>query len=61
MGELGITITDLDVCPKCHQTTAMIFEDEKTGWYITCWNNKCQNQTEHHTDLLDAADAWGLV
>ena len=61
MGELGIGITDLDVCPECRQHTSMIFEDEKSGWYITCWNNKCEHKTAHHAELLDAADEWGLV
>lgn len=61
MGELGIGITDLDVCPECGHTTAMIFENEKTGWYVACWNNTCCHKTDHHLELLDAASEWGLL
>jgi hypothetical protein len=61
MGELGITITDLGACPRCDQQTPMIFEDAKSGWYITCWNGQCQKKTKHHAELLDAADEWGIV
>ena len=61
MGELGITITDLGQCKECGFTVPMMFEEEKTGWFIACGHRKCEHKTEHHIELLDAADAWGLV
>lgn len=61
MGELGITINDLDVCHECGHNVAMIFNDERTGWFIACGFRPCGHQTKHHAELLTAADEWGLV
>lgn len=61
MGELGITINDLSECPECGHRNPMMFENEKTGWWISCGFGKCGHQTEHHKELLDAASEWGLA
>ena len=60
MGELGITIRDLTPCSKCGHSIPLIFENEKTGWYITCAYPVCGHATKTHTELLEAADEWGL-
>jgi hypothetical protein len=59
MGELNITITDLDHCTVCGATVPMIFE-EKKGWWVSCGFRKCTHRTKVHKELLDAADQWGL-
>jgi hypothetical protein len=60
MGELGITIDDLDVCPDCGHNNSMMFQGKKDKWYIACGYRKCGHKTKLHKELLDACDEWGL-
>jgi ssDNA-binding Zn-finger/Zn-ribbon topoisomerase 1 len=61
MGELGITISDLDACPDCGHYNGMIFQNEKNEKYwIACGYRKCEHKTKESKELLDVADEWGL-
>lgn len=59
MGELDITISDLDKCSKCNRYNQLIFQNAE-GWWIACGYRKCKHQTGIYEELLDAADIWGL-
>jgi hypothetical protein len=60
MGELGVGVTDLIRCKDCDGNHTMMFQTLKDEWYIVCGNNKCENKTDHHATIFDAACEWGL-
>lgn len=57
MGELGITITDLDAC-KCGSHHTLMFQAQNEDWWIAC--GRCGKKTGEHTEVFDAACEWGL-
>jgi hypothetical protein len=62
MGELNITISDLNACPSCGCNQPLIMQDSKNlKWSIACGKKiQCGTETKKHKELLDASAEWGL-
>jgi hypothetical protein len=58
MGELGITINDIDKCKGCGSYHSLMFQTPKEEWWIAC--GKCGKKTGEHPEVFDAACEWGL-
>jgi len=60
MGELAITVDDLDRCSGCGHNHVLIFQTAKEKWWVSCGFASCGKKTKEYTELLDACDEWGL-